>query len=302
MKEIREIIRFWEAYRGQTFALATLVAARGSSYRRPGARMLISAAGDSVGGLSAGCIEEEVIAHAREALRDGAPKLLSFDTRLRFGCHGEIDILVEPLREELMIELRECYIQRQRLQLETMFQGQPLGTRIAGFVTDPAAFTQTIQPALRLILLGDNSDTAALRVHGALLGWEIIQIDSAPLPCEIIDDRTAVVIATHHFGRDSAALRNLLPAGLKYLGLIGSRRRRDELLFDVVNDDMPPLSCLFAPAGLHLGAETPDEIALSIIAEIQCVFGAGTAEHLRLRKTPIHLPNSASVACAKSAA
>src|SRR5205085_12446130 len=95
MKEIREIICFWEAHRDEPLALATLARARGSSYRRPGARMLIAGDGASAGSLSAGCIEEEVIACAREVIRDGKPRLISFDTRRRFGCTGSTEIFVE---------------------------------------------------------------------------------------------------------------------------------------------------------------------------------------------------------------
>jgi xanthine dehydrogenase accessory factor len=302
VKEMRELIAFWEECREQSLALATLVAARGSSYRRPGARMLISNKGEAAGGLSAGCIEEEVIACTREVLRTGKPKLMTFDTRLRFGCHGAIDIFVERARDGLMAALRDCLVQRQSCRLETILQGETRGTRIGGFENNSGAFVQIIAPTLRLILIGDSSESAALRAHAGLLGWDILQMDAAPLHPEMLDDRTAVVIATHNFGRDCAALRDLLPAGLKYLGLIGSRRRRDDLLFDVLHEDVAPRSCLFAPAGLHLGAETPEEIALSIVAEIQCVFEAGNAQHLRHRKVPIHQPAAAAGACAESAA
>jgi xanthine/CO dehydrogenase XdhC/CoxF family maturation factor len=302
MREIQDMLRFWEARQGQALALATLVAARGSSYRSPGARMLIDITGQSVGGVSAGCIEEEVIACSREVLRTGTPALLTFDTQLRFGCHGAIDIFVEPLHEEVLKELRDCRAQRQSCRLETVLQGEPRGTRIAAFEEVPGAFVQTIEPALRLILIGDSSETAALRAYATLLGWDVLLFDARSIMGEMLDHRTAVVVATHNFGRDCAILRDLLPAGLKYLGLVGSRRRRDDLLFDVMHDDVAPRSALFAPAGLHLGAESPEEIALSIVAEIQCVFGAGTAQHLRHRKAPIHDSDPGAAACAKSAA
>jgi len=302
LKEIRDIIRFWEARVGQRLALATLVAARGASYRRPGARMMIGTTGEAAGGLSAGCIEEEVIACAREVLRTGTPRLMSFDTRLRFGCHGAIDIFVEAVHEEVMAQLRDCFVQRQSCRLETVLHGERRGTRVKGFEEVSGAFEQTIEPVLRLILIGDSSDTVALRAYATLLGWDVIQTDTVRMPTEIVDDRTAVVLATHNFGRDCAALRDLLPAGLRYLGLIGSRRRRDDILFDVMHDEIAPTSSLFAPAGLHLGAEAPQEIALSIVAEIQCVFGAGSAQNLRDHKAPIHERAPGTVACAASAA
>jgi len=198
MKEVREIIRFWEARRGQPLALATLVAAQGSSYRRPGARMLIHVAGKSAGGVSAGCIEEEVIACARNVLRTGRPQLMTFDTRLRFGCHGTIEIFVEPVAEELMTELCECLAQRQSCRLETVVHGDTPGTRLAGFESVAGAFGQTIEPVLRLILIGDSSDTVALRAHATLLGWDVLQLKAAPLPADVLDERTAVVVATHN--------------------------------------------------------------------------------------------------------
>ena len=114
-----------------------------------------------------------------------------------------------------------------------------------------------------------------------------------------VDRRTAAVIATHNFGGDCATLRHLLPLDLRYVGLVGPRRRREELLLDVIDSGAATKSQLFAPAGLHLAAETPEEIALSIIAEIQAVFAGGTGKHLRDCKAPIHANSSAE--CAMSA-
>src|SRR5207237_6973591 len=110
---------------------------------------------------------------------------------------------------------------------------------------------------------------------------------------------SSAVILTHNFGRDCAALRHLLPLGLRYVGLVGPRRRREELLLDVIDSGAATKSQLFAPAGFHLAAETPEEIALSIIAEIQAVFAGGTGNHLRDCKAPIHANSSAE--CAMSA-
>ena len=98
MKDIYDILREWkkrcgsDCHSGSEFALATLVRVEGSSYRRPGARMLICENGTSVGSLSAGCLEDEVALRAREVLQTGQPTIVSFDTRRRFGCAGRIDI------------------------------------------------------------------------------------------------------------------------------------------------------------------------------------------------------------------
>ncbi|WP_395748639.1 XdhC family protein [Prosthecobacter sp.] len=303
MKEIRDLIRFWDTRKGQPLALATLVSAQGSSYRRPGARMLINSSGHYAGGVSAGCIEEEVIASSRKVLRDGEPQLLTFDTRLRFGCAGTIQILVEVAPAHVMHGLRECFTNRQPCHLETIIHGPSRGTRIAESDTQVGTFRHTIQPVLRLILVGDSPDTAALSAQAALLGWNVVQSPSTPFPSDLLDDRTAVVIATHNFGRDCTALRDLLPFSPPYLGLVGSRRRRDDILFDVLHNGITVHDGLFAPAGLHLGAETPAEIALSIISEIQSVFGGGTAQHLRHRSSPIHQAVPVALApCTASAA
>ena len=304
MTQLRDILRFWDERRAQPLVLATLVATHGSSYRRPGARMLIDAEGASAGGVSAGCIEEDVCFCAREVLHTGVPQLMKFDTRLRFGCHGTIEILVEPVTHGLMSVWQAGVDQRQHVMLETIVHGKSCGTRMVQSPTVPGAFVQTIEPVLRLIVIGQGAETVALRAHGALLGWDVCHLETASALTDTLDDRTAVVLATHHFGRDCTALRDLLPLGLKYLGLVGSRRRREDLLFDVMQSGQGVafLSALFAPAGLHLGAESPEEIALAIVAEIPCVFGAGTAQQLRHRQAPIHQPCTTTDLCLESAA
>jgi xanthine dehydrogenase accessory factor len=289
VKEIREIIRFWEAHCDEPLALATLVRAHGSSYRRPGARMLITSSGESAGSLSAGCIEEEVVLGARKVLASGTPKVLCFDTRRRFGCSGSIEIFIEPAPEDVLRALRDCWHARTSYDIATVFENsESPGTHIACDFIEPGAFAQVIKPALRMIIIGDGPDAVALCTHATLLGWETIVVEAIPEVRETPDSRTAAVIATHNFGRDCAALRHLLPLGLHYVGLIGPRKRRDEILLDVIDSGARLNSQLFAPAGLHLAADSPEEIALSIVAEIQTVFGGGTAEHLRDRKAPIH--------------
>src|SRR6266404_2419650 len=112
MKEIRDILRLFERHRDQSLVLATLVRTHGSSYRRPGARMLICGDGTNAGSLSGGCLEEEVVRRAQDMMCDGAPALMSFDTRLRFGCNGSIDIFVEPARDNFLSQLATNFSER----------------------------------------------------------------------------------------------------------------------------------------------------------------------------------------------
>lgn len=252
--------------------------------------MLISGDGTFAGSLSAGCIEEEVMACARAVLKRGQPQLISFDTRRRFGCNGSIEIFLEPAPTDLLGELRRRLNARRRCEVTTVFENSDaLGSRIlAGFV-EPGAFVQTIEPTLRLFIIGLGPDALALQNHATLLGWETLIIEAIPQLPELPDQDSAVIVTTHNFGRDCAALRILLPLGLRYVGLVGPRKRREEILLDLIDSGAEMNSQFFAPAGLHLAAESPEEIALSIVAEIQCVFAGGTAEHLHNRHAPIHI-------------
>jgi xanthine dehydrogenase accessory factor len=289
MKEIKDILRFYELHRGEPLALASLVAARGSSYRRPGARMLICRDGTTAGSLSGGCLEEEVVRRAFEVLRDGAPTLMSFDTRLRFGCNGSIDIFVEPAREEFLSQLAVNFAERRGCRAITVFAGEhDLGTRIDAHAAPADAFVQEIEPAIRLLIFGDGPDSPPLRAFAQILGWEVFEIDQPGDLGGYADSRTAAIVKSHNYGRDFAALCQLLKLDLPYVGLLGPRKRRDQLLHAVLDEGIAIDAEVFAPAGLDLGAETPEELALALVSEIQAVFAEASGESLRDRKAPIH--------------
>ncbi|HWM24637.1 MAG TPA: XdhC family protein [Chthoniobacterales bacterium] len=292
MKEIADIIQLWKRHRGQPLLLATLVRAQGSSYRRPGARMLICADGSSAGSLSGGCLEEEVARRAFEVLRTGTPSLMSFDTRLRFGCNGTIEIFLEVLRESFLADLADALENRRSCRAVTVFAGAAgeLGTRILSLEeNEPAgAFVQEIQPPIQLLIFGDGPDSTPLRSFAEILGWRVAEAEQASdLPARA-DPRTAAVVKSHNYGRDFAALQHLLRLDLRYVGLLGPRKRRDQLVNALLDAGVPIAAELFAPAGFDLGGETPEEIALAIVSEIQTVFAEASGEFLRDRKTPIH--------------
>ncbi|HKP93983.1 MAG TPA: XdhC family protein [Chthoniobacterales bacterium] len=292
MKEIRDILRSFELHRAEPLALATLVATRGSSYRRPGARMLICCDGTTAGSLSGGCLEDEVARRGLQVMRDGTPILMNFDTTLRFGCHGSIDVFVEPVRPEFLAQLAANFSERRSALALTVFTGptHETGTRFVNReIGIPAgAFVQEIEPAIRLLVFGDGPDSTSLRTFGEILGWEVVEIDQpAELPGHA-DSRTAAIVKSHNYGRDFAALCHLLKLDLPYVGLLGPRRRRDQLLNAVLDEGIAVDAEVFAPAGLDLGAETPQELALALVSEIQAVFANASGESLRDRKTPIH--------------
>jgi xanthine dehydrogenase accessory factor len=292
MREIRDIVRLFEVRRGSPLALATLVRARGSSYRRPGARMLIAPEGECAGSLSGGCLEEEVAQRACTVMRTGIPTVLAFDTRRRFGCHGAIEIFVERIVDSFLAGLQHHFHTRRSCIVATIFESgsNHRGSRLIQSTNDLAkgALVQTIDPPIQLIIVGDGPDSATLRAFAHVLGWSVIEAADASELAGPFDEWTAAVVKTHHFGRDFAALRALAPHRLRYIGLLGPRKRRDQLIGDLFDTGLDAVMNLFAPAGLDLGAESPEQIALSIISEIQAVFAGGSRQSLRERKTPVH--------------
>lgn len=288
MREIGDIVREFECRRGELMALATLVRARGSSYRRPGARMLIMAEGRTVGSLSGGCLEEEVAGRGRAILRTGDTELMTFDTRRRFGCNGALEILVERADDNFLAELSASYHARQPCLISTTLEG---GSRLVRD-SEPiaAAFLQRIEPSPQLLVFGHGSDGDALCGMARILGWPARVHECASELDESYDAWTAAVVKTHNYGRDFAILRALFAHDLRYIGLMGPRTRRKQLIGDLLDTGVAPGPNLFAPAGIDLGASAPETIALAIVAEIQAVFGGGSGEFLRKRKAPIHAP------------
>ena len=284
MKDIYDILREWRKRPDASFALATLVRAQGSSYRRPGARMLICEDGTTVGSLSAGCLENEVAECAREVLRTGQPAVVSFDTRRRFGCAGKIDIFIERVAANFFADLSENLQARRLYVAVTRFEGEE--------------FVQEIPPPLRLLIFGDGADNTPFRSLGYFLGWDVIEIVDSNLFSVEPDAWTAAVVKSHNYGRDFVALQKLLPLELRYVGLVGPRKRRDQIMNELLEVGVTVNAGFFAPAGLDLGAETPEEIALAVVSEIQRLFGSGSGESLRERKLPIH----ASLECADTSA
>lgn len=291
MKDIYDILREFEKRRGQSFALATLVRAEGSSYRRPGARMLICQDDSTVGSLSAGCIEEEVALCAREVLRNGVSTIISFDTRRRFGCNGKIDVFIERISENFLVDLAENLIARRNCLAVTIFKGKRVGSSVAGFQhfrEREHALIQEIHPPIRLLVFGEGHDSAAFHRLSELLGWKAIEVvDQHQLPIDA-DRWTAAIVKSHNYGRDFTALQKLLSLNLRYVGLIGPRKRRDQLLNDLLDLGVTINAGFFSPAGLDLRSETPEEVALAVVAEIQRVFAGGSGESLRERKMSIH--------------
>ncbi len=128
MDDIAHILTYWARRQYEAFALATVVRTTGSTYRKAGARMLISQEGETLGLVSGGCLEQEIAGHGRRVLRDLKPVLLTFDTRRLLGCNGALDLLVEPVlpgnESGIFVTAQNCLARRRSLVASTLFQAE----------------------------------------------------------------------------------------------------------------------------------------------------------------------------------
>jgi xanthine/CO dehydrogenase XdhC/CoxF family maturation factor len=312
MKELAAILDCWKRGEAEGSVLATVVKTVGSSYRRAGAHMLVLANGKTIGSVSGGCLEQDVIAHAELVRASGEVKLLSYDTTpeedvlfgVGLGCKGVIEILVEPVSKAA---------EKLRL-IDEIFAGGDVGV-IRHEYRGEIVFEQTVHAPTRLLIFGAGYDAVPLARLASELGFLVTVVDRRPayvtserfldaqevviasglnLPDLKINGRTAAVVMAHHYLSDRDYLKALLPLPLSYLGLMGPRRRAEKMLQEIreegvmVGDEL--LGKLHNPVGLDIGAEGPEEIALAILAEINAVLAGHGGGMLREKKGPIHWP------------
>lgn len=327
VREIASDLERWRA-RGERFAIATVVATRRSAPRPVGAKLGVSEAGELVGSVSGGCVENDVYASAREILDGAPPRLVSYgisdDEAFEVGlpCGGEIDVWIEVGDPELAARQLEVLERGERAvrltPLEGDGAGRPLlvlenGERVgdasdgladlapdlirAGRSTlvdwdGRAVFADVVGPPPRLLVFGAVDTAEALCRAARGVGWRTVVADARarfatreriPSADEIVvawpeevlaqmppEHDTAVVVLTHDDRFDVPALAGALASEAFYVGALGSRRnqerRRGRLLETGV--DEADIDRISGPAGLDIGAHTPSETALSILAEI----------------------------------
>ena len=344
--------------------LATVVNVEGSAYRQPGARMLVMRDGHSIGTISGGCLEADVIERSWDLTATGRPALVRYDSRddgapddllhdwgFGMGCNGAVDVLLERIDPAALPvylnAISTAIAQRQTIVLCTTFarSGEPpveIGTR---FVLDggnqsdiplpilaPALhtldsgssqvitaefpqgcariFCERITPPPYLLVLGAGHDALPLVRLAAEVGWSVSVCDrraamATPdrfpraqgvhaVPAEesltvLRHPPDAAVIMTHRYPEDVKLLRLLVDSPVKYIGVLGPRHRTDRLLRAAEIDVTEAvLDRLHAPIGLDLGAETPDQIALAILAEATAVLNGYAGGKLKDKNGPIH--------------
>jgi xanthine/CO dehydrogenase XdhC/CoxF family maturation factor len=148
-----------------------------------------------------------------------------------------------------------------------------------------------VAPPIALFVCDGGRDAGPLVRLAEELGWQVTQAAKNGIPSGL-DQRSAAIVMSHHYERDLALLAALLPSPARYVGILGSKSRTRDLLRDLAKRGAKPtraqLARLHGPVGLDLGGETPSEVALSIVAEIQAVFAGRRGGALRARKGPIH--------------
>ena len=369
MKEITDIVRAFDLAQsvGKRSALATVVHVEGSSYRRPGARMLVTEEGQLTGAISGGCLEGDALRKALHAIGQQENKLVTYDTTdeddlqfgVQLGCNGIVHILFEPINDTKAYHpirlLRELIGERRDAVLVTLFspdqsleqpgtcllythswvntvlsgdwQGLVMadvkdaaGNRMSGFKEYARnnktykGFIEFVPPPPALVIAGAGNDVLQLVDMTAMLGWHTTVVDGRPhyatsrrfskadsvlvaRPNEVLnqlstDAQTLFLLMTHNYNYDLALLKDLITRGFGYIGILGPRKKLDRMLAELRVGGMSPdedqLAAIHSPVGLDIGAETAEEIAVSIIAEIKAVLSGAAGGSLKEKRNPIH--------------
>ncbi|MDQ2711071.1 MAG: XdhC family protein [Acidobacteriota bacterium] len=360
MRELNRILELWHTLEeaGESAVLATVVRTQGSSYRLPGARLLLSPDGRHAGSISGGCLEEDILKKAWWLTADG-PVLRRYDTSpdgeiaaggFGLGCNGVIHVLLERIVSgpsilsvlEKVKEVRRAatvaHILRpatavgQRLVIDVdgnlshdiaipelariLVEGYNSGSNehLQALELPPGveAFLENLTPPVHLLVFGAGDDAVSLTQLAKYLGWQVSVLDGrshyarkekfpladhvwvrkAGSPAPPIDPWTVAVIMTHSFSQDLDVLQTLASQPLRYLGLLGPRKRTDQLVAEAGLDGTEISSSLHTPVGLDIGADGPEQVALSVTAEIQSVLNGRVGGFLSNRNGPIHAGES----------
>lgn len=315
MRERNQILALWRQLlkEGESAVLATVIHTEGSSYRLPGAHLLLARDGRRAGSVSGGCLEGDLVQRAFWLTENG-PAVRKYDTSpdgesaegnslpvLRdsengfgLGCSGIIHVLLERITaaDPGILPVFET-VRRERRPLTFRHQN---------------SFEETLAPPLHLLIFGAGDDAIPLSDLAHYLGWQVSVFDgrsqfarpgrfpSADLvsirpsgsPPPPSDPWTAAILMTHSYSQDLDILRAFAATPpVAYLGILGPRKRTDRLL-DEANYPKNEGTKPHAPLGLDLGGHGPEQIAISAIAEIQAVLNGRAGGFLSERDVPIH--------------
>ena len=232
---------------GEAFVLATVTASSGSSPRKAGAKMLVHGDGSFLGTVGGGRVEKESVEAALKALTDETPRNLEFVLTAEngFACGGSMSVYIEPQgRRPLLVMFGAGHVGRAVTAL-----AHGCGFRVVVVDERPECATDELLPGADLIICRPVLDAFARLQLG---------------PEEV------VIIATPGHQSDFDAVRGCLATGAGFIGLLGSRRKRETLLKTLEEEgfDAGQRERIVTPVGLDIGAQTPEEIAVSIIGQL----------------------------------
>ena len=246
---------------------------------------------------------------------------------LNMGCNGVLRVLLEPVEgNDLFARIEQVFTTRKPITLATVIASthpkHPIGERsiLSADSQTPDSqdsldfFVEIIRPPFHLVVFGAGFDAVPVVRLAKELGWHVTVVDHRPAyldaerlshPDELLDLRpeqladkldlgpdAAAVLMTHNYEHDREILAFLLNQELQYIGALGPKKRTEQLLSELTASGQRPdpasVAKLHAPIGLDIGAQTPESIALSIIAEIQATIAHRNAGFLKDRKAPIY--------------
>ena len=240
LKEIFDAFHVNQAH-GFSSALVTVVDLNGSSYRKPGVRMLINSDNQMTGAISGGCVEKEILRQAIPVFESSVAVIMTYDGRFRIGCEGLLYILIEPFQpSEVLVKMfQNAVIQRDHIQTISYYTKETGTFKDIGTVfqfkeglipvyphqinQDNLTFHHSLPPCFRLYIMGGEHDALQLAKQSLLMGWEVEMIlpitdnqlitsltEGIPIhrvaPEEVsqfsFDSNTAVVLMSHNFAKD----------------------------------------------------------------------------------------------------
>jgi xanthine dehydrogenase accessory factor len=299
---------------GKRVALATVAETWGSSPRPVGSWLAIRDDGQVVGSVSGGCVEDDLISRVRtEIFAKTKPEIVTYGVSkqeaARFGlpCGGTLRIVVEPNPSadglnRLMQRIQAKKLTQRRLNLQSGDFDLLDCNRKTSFQFDHQFMAATYGPRWRIVIIGAGQLSQYLAQMAIALDYEVIVIDPREefadgmqidgvqfekgMPDDVIlqigiDDNTAILALTHDPKLDDMGLIEALKSPAFYIGALGSRintsKRKERLaLFDLTHAE---IERLHGPVGMFIGARTPPEIAVSILAEI-----TATKYHVQIKQ------------------
>jgi xanthine dehydrogenase accessory factor len=282
MREILDQLIRWRDRGDEHMALATVLATRRSAPRPVGSKLAVSEQGELAGSVSGGCVESEVAVAARDVLARGEPTVLTYGITdeqagsVGLPCGGEIDVGIE----------RVALSELERLVEESA----PHRLVVFGAVDIAEALCRGARELGWETVVADPRATFATRERIGSADELLVEWPEEALEKVVLNERSAVVVLTHEERFDVPALLGALRSDAFYVGALGSRRtqerRRERLLEEGLSQT--DLGRLSGPTGLDLGAETPAETAVSILAEILAVRAGRSGGRLSDASGRIH--------------